>query len=143
MWPRNFFSNRRAVRPRIPARNPVETSIAVAADRQVVRAGQQRGAGHGFGADAHRRAHRGHGVGVLDRHRLVIPARGGDRPATPAHLRDPLVLGHLRRRRRLHIDNLAPLTPALLGPFQRGITAPTALRLDLQRVVGIIDEAAR
>jgi hypothetical protein len=53
---------------------------------------------------------------VLDQHRLLVPARGGDRPTTPADLLDPLVRSDRWRRRRPHIDNLAPLTPALLGP---------------------------
>ena len=74
---------------------------------------------------------------------LHRPAGGGDCPATPANLRDPLVLGDLRRRRRCHIDNLAPLRSALLGPSQRGNTAPAALRLDLQSVLGVVDEAPR
>jgi hypothetical protein len=86
---------------------------------------------------------RGHGVGVLDQHRLLVPARGGDRPTTPADLLDPLVRSDRWRRRRPHIDNLAPLTPALLGPLQRSITALAALRLDLQRLIRIVDEAPR
>jgi (E)-4-hydroxy-3-methylbut-2-enyl-diphosphate synthase len=35
MWERNFFSSRRAARPRIPARNPVETSCPSCGRAQV------------------------------------------------------------------------------------------------------------
>lgn len=116
--------------------------VAGTADRQVVRAREQRRPRADLGTEPHRRARDGHGIGVLDRHRLVIPARGGDRPATPAHLRDPLVLGDLRRRRRSHIDNLTALTTRLLRPCRRTITAPAAIRPDLQPLIGIVTETA-
>jgi len=82
--------------------------VAGAPDRQVVRAGEQRGAGEGFRADPHRRARRGHNADVLDRHGLVVPARGGDHPAARADLRDPHILGDLRGRRGLDVDDLTP-----------------------------------
>jgi hypothetical protein len=94
MWPMNFFSiaalrergSRRGTRGDVD-RGQRFQQVTCAPDLQV-RAGEQRSAGQGFRVDPHRRAPRGHGLGVLDRHRLVVPARDSDRSTTPAHLRD-------------------------------------------------------
>jgi hypothetical protein len=55
-------------------------------------------------------------------------------------VRHPLIFGHHRRWQRCHVHDLTPL-PAMFGCVgQRSVTALAPVRIDGDRVLGIIDQ---